>query len=90
MAAFTRGARLPAWPYLMDIMNTHCLNVIVGPSVFEAPLYTAWCTSAEDFEWGSDQQPLILLDWIQVYAVFTSRQGTKRWNIRGGRAALDH
>eukprot|EP00961_Rhodomonas_salina_P136597 1837679-Rhodomonas_salina.1 len=66
MSAFTQGARLPAWPYLMDIMNTHGLNVIVGPSVFEAPPYTTWCTSAENFEWGSDQQPLVLLNWIPV------------------------
>eukprot|EP00961_Rhodomonas_salina_P219758 2970477-Rhodomonas_salina.1 len=40
MEAMARGARLPAWPYLMDIMATHGLSVIVGPSVFEAPLYT--------------------------------------------------
>eukprot|EP00961_Rhodomonas_salina_P191791 2588182-Rhodomonas_salina.1 len=64
MAALNQGAQLPAWPYLMDIMETHGLNVIVGPSVFEAPPYTSWCTPTEDFEWEAGQHPLILLDWI--------------------------
>eukprot|EP00961_Rhodomonas_salina_P033847 455207-Rhodomonas_salina.1 len=64
MAALNRGACLPAWQYLMDIMATHGLDVIIGPSVFEAPPYTLWCTNAENFEWEAGQHPLILLDWV--------------------------
>eukprot|EP00961_Rhodomonas_salina_P198283 2675269-Rhodomonas_salina.2 len=40
MEALNCGASLPVWPYLMDIMATHNLNILVGPSVFEAQLYT--------------------------------------------------
>eukprot|EP00961_Rhodomonas_salina_P079255 1065338-Rhodomonas_salina.4 len=64
MEALNCGARLPVWPYLMDIMVTHSLDILVGPSVFEALPYTEWCTSAENFEWGETRSPLILIDWI--------------------------
>eukprot|EP00961_Rhodomonas_salina_P293630 3933905-Rhodomonas_salina.2 len=64
MAALNLGAQLQAWPYLMDIMDTHALDVVVGPSVFEAPPYTSWCTPTETFAWEAGQRPLILLDWI--------------------------
>eukprot|EP00961_Rhodomonas_salina_P058155 781842-Rhodomonas_salina.2 len=61
LASLTRGVQMPAWPYLMTIMDHHSLNIVVCPSVFEAPPYTAWSSLSDNFEWGRADQQLILL-----------------------------
>eukprot|EP00961_Rhodomonas_salina_P208091 2808156-Rhodomonas_salina.1 len=48
-AAAARGARLPGWPYLKQIMDLLDLNTIVGPSVFEAPPTSLWTAASEDY-----------------------------------------
>eukprot|EP00961_Rhodomonas_salina_P035298 474879-Rhodomonas_salina.2 len=62
--AAARGARLPGWPYLKQIMDVLGLDTIVGPSVFEASPTSLWTTASEDYEWAVSAAPLVFLEWV--------------------------
>eukprot|EP00961_Rhodomonas_salina_P119223 1604491-Rhodomonas_salina.1 len=73
-------------------MTRHSLNVVVGPSVFEAQPYTKWCSISEDFEWAPTDRPLILLDWIPVerrHQILTRARNEQAYAVLGRRKVLD-
>eukprot|EP00961_Rhodomonas_salina_P021752 292594-Rhodomonas_salina.10 len=46
-----RSARLPGWPYASQLMDLLGLDMVVGPSVLEAPPTARWTGASENFGW---------------------------------------
>ena len=64
LTAQETGFRMPSWNTLEMLREAEGLTTTVGPSVFEAPPTFAWSTAEENYEWGDNETPLILLGAI--------------------------
>eukprot|EP00961_Rhodomonas_salina_P304015 3941448-Rhodomonas_salina.1 len=64
LQAAARGARLPGWTYLAQLMALLELDTIVGPSILEAPPTELWTAAYKDFQWSDSAALLVFLEWV--------------------------